>query len=333
MGEPMWRLGTSISFLAEQVFAEGRESQVEVVVADWGSEIPISEVIELTPKAVELTKFIHIRPDLAQALQQDSPFAEVYALNAAAKRSQGLFIGRIDQDTLVTADFIKDFFDAYEKRREFGFDLNNSYMFAARKQLPYSFVEKKPGLGDLASSIKHFAKWTFSEELKFCHWASPVGILMMHRNMWDDVGGYDERLIYYWFMDVDLGTRLIRKYPIVNIGQVFGYHFFHLEHIRPGFKFRHSHRKLNPEWSKSFDKPVLNPNGKGWGLANEKLPINTVLSSAAVEATYQEEILLNRAYWWVLFCQTIVISLRRWGYYKLKYGWYVLKKILNKPQL
>lgn len=328
MGDPMWRLATSINYVSEHVFSLEREAQVEIVVCDWGSEVPIDNVIQLTEKAASLTRFVHVPNELALKLQKDSPFGEVYALNVAARRSRGLYIGRIDQDTLVTIDFLKCFFDAFDGKRDFGFDLEKSYMFAARKQLPYTFVKQKPQIRDLDRCIERFGKWIFSEELKFCHWASPVGILMMHRNIWDDIGGYDERLIYYWFMDVDMATRLIKKYPIVNIGKVFGYHFFHLEHISNGFRFRHSHRKLNPSWSKSFDKPVLNPNGPGWGLGDHDLKISAVAGQDRLSDDN------SGSYDGIkLVIKILMGTVRRWSYYQVKHVWHLTKRLRKKPYL
>lgn len=327
MGDPMWRLATSINYVSEQIFRLKREAEVEIVVCDWGSEVAISDVIQLTTRAASITRFIEVPLQLASELQKDSPFGEVYALNIAARRSKGLYIGRIDQDTLVTIDFLKSFFDVFEGKKDCGFDLEKSYMFAARKQLPYYFVKQKPNLNQLDQCIVQYGKWIGSEELKFCHWASPVGILMMHRNLWDDIGGYDERLIYYWFMDVDLATRLMKKYPIVNIGKKLGYHFYHLEHMPNGNLFRHSHRKLNPDWSKSFDKPVLNPNGPDWGLNTHDLK-----STSAAEPI---ELLdrLNGARIAGLVPKILAGTIGRWSYYQVKHVWYLTKKLRGKPYL
>lgn len=333
MGDPMWRLSTAINYLTKQVFALGRENQVEVIIADWGSEIPVSDVLELTEQAASITKFLYIDRETVNELQQDSPFAEVFPLNAAARRATGLFIGRIDQDTVVHADFLKHFFDHYEGNRTYGFDLSNSYMFVSRIQIPFRFVQKSPTLADISYHIDHFGKWSYSEEQRFCHWASPVGILMMHRDIWQDIGGYDERLIYYWYMDVDLATRLIKKYPIVNIRKTYGNHFYHLEHVRPGLKFRFSHRKRNPNWSKSFDKPILNPNGENWGLANFELQISQVKKNNILKSDNQLKELQSIRQKVFLFLLTIIASTRRLGYYQLKFIWYLSKKILGKPYL
>lgn len=333
MGDPMWRLATSINYVSEMVFRLEKNLDVEIVVADWGSETPISEVIALTEHASSITRFVHVPPVTAQDLQKDSAFGEVYALNVAARRSRGLYIGRIDQDTLVTIDFLRSFFDVFEGKTWVDFDMENTYMFAARKQIPYAFVAQKPSLKDLDMCINRYGKWNYSEELKFCHWASPVGILMMHRNMWNDVGGYDERLIYYWFMDVDLGTRLIKKYSIVNVGRQFGYHFFHLEHVKPQFRFRHVHRKLNPDWAKSFDKADLNPNGSDWGLGHISLDEVSVQARESSIDLFEEKSLKVLSDQVVLLFQTLTISLKRWGYYQVKHLWYLSKKVRNKPYL
>lgn len=329
----MWRLATSINYLCHSIYALNRQNEIEVVVTDWGSETPIADVIQLTEQASTITRFISVPVPMAETLQQDSPFGEVYALNIAARRSRGCFIGRIDQDTLVTEDFLIRFFNAVEDKSTVDFDIENTYMFAARKQLPYDFVAKKPGLQDLDYAISHYQRFILSEELPYYFWASAVGILMMHRKLWEDIGGYDERLIYYWFMDVDLATRLIRKYPVVNIGKVFGYHFFHLEHINQGFKFRHSHRKLNPDWSKSFDKPILNPNGNNWGEGDVALdercaqPVPTVTKSDGLQ------ILNKRRFRTLLLLQIIMMSFKCGLYNVVRFTRYRIKRLLGKPYL
>src|SRR5438093_4718038 len=101
MGNSLWRLETTLNYAAERVAALGRIEQVEIVVADWGSDVPLRDVVGLGPAAARIVSFITVPQPLASRLQRDSPFPEVLALNAAARRARGQFIGRIDQDTLV----------------------------------------------------------------------------------------------------------------------------------------------------------------------------------------------------------------------------------------
>jgi hypothetical protein len=53
-----------------------RAQDVEVLVADWGSDVPLRDVLRLTPAAAGLVSFILIPPELARPLQQDSPFPD-----------------------------------------------------------------------------------------------------------------------------------------------------------------------------------------------------------------------------------------------------------------
>lgn len=336
MGNPMWRLATTINYLVEKIILEKRENEVEIIVADWGSKVPIAEVLKLSPMSAQLTGFVHIPETLAAQLQQDSPFAEVYALNAAARASNGLYIGRIDQDTLVTENFINKFFRAYYKTENFGFDLSHSYMFAARKQLPFTYIKSEPDIAHIDHIIRRFRKWIYSEELGFCYWASPVGILLMHRDMWNELGGYDERLIYYWYMDVDLGTRIIQKYPIVNIGKVFGYDFFHLEHMQTRLTLGGLHRKRNPDWSKSFNKPIINPNGNDWGLKNAGLPLEKLKINPVVPyAVHQKKTstINGNGRPVGLFLTIVRNSAQTYTYHLIRYTLYLTKKIRRREFL
>jgi hypothetical protein len=118
MGNSRWRLETTLNYVADQVEALGRTKDVEVLVADWGSDIPLRDVLRLTPAAAGIVSFMLIPPEIARALQKDSPFPEVLALNAAARRARGAYIGRIDQDTLVGRRFLEAFFDLYDGERK-----------------------------------------------------------------------------------------------------------------------------------------------------------------------------------------------------------------------
>ena len=126
MGNSRWRLETALNYVADQVEALGRAEDVEVLVADWGSEIPLREVLRLTPAAAGIVSFILIPPEIARPLQKDSPFPEVLALNAAARRARGTYIGQIDQDTLVGKRFLEVFFELYDGKRELSIPLDRA---------------------------------------------------------------------------------------------------------------------------------------------------------------------------------------------------------------
>ena len=109
MGNSKWRLETSINLALLNAKKADFLEQLEIIVSDWGSEIPLREVLKLVPEAEGRVKFVHTPNDIAIKEQKKSKFPEVIALNAAARRASGEFIGRIDNDTIVGEEFFRKF--------------------------------------------------------------------------------------------------------------------------------------------------------------------------------------------------------------------------------
>jgi hypothetical protein len=55
-------------------------NKLEIIVSDWGSEIPLPEVLNLVPEAKDRVKFVHVPPDIAKVEQKDSKFPEVFSM-------------------------------------------------------------------------------------------------------------------------------------------------------------------------------------------------------------------------------------------------------------
>ncbi len=311
-GNPMWRLQTSVNFLASQIEQVGGITDYQIIISDWGSDIPIANMVRLSATASRITSFLYTPPPLASALQRDSPFAEVYAINAAVRRADGAYIARIDQDTLVPAAFLREFSALVAKGHIDSTPIESHYYFSPRKQLPYRLVLKEPSSRELEACISRFGG-LLAVEVNKVFWHSAVGILLAHRRIWQDVGGYDERLIYYHSMDIDLGIRIKKKYEIVNIGALLGYHFCHLEHF-PNSIFdihwkRWSIRKKNPDWALSEDGKELNPNGNRWGLADEDLALSGLTSDRRLDGGDGS---LTSLRWSVLMSAAVYVFIGLW---------------------
>jgi hypothetical protein len=279
MGDSRWRLATALDYLGERVAELGRTDDVEVLVADWGSEVPLAEVVTLQPTAAAITSFITVPPDLARDLQADSPFPEVLALNAAARRAKGRYIGRIDQDILVGGRFLEDFLGWVGEGPQDG-RWEKALMFANRRRIPYRFVSQGPNFANVTRFVK-LAGASLKVERHNRHtgnlfWTSYVGIWMLHRNLWDECGGYDERMIYYNWMEADMICRLRPAYPIVDLGAMTGHDFYHLEHYHPRTAlFARPHVIKNKPVNLTGPPPVRHPNGPDWGLRQHTLEITS----------------------------------------------------------
>jgi hypothetical protein len=269
MGNSLWRLQTSLNYLAQNVQALGLEDQVEVVVSDWGSETPLREVLQLSSLAARLTRFIQIPKPLADELQRDSPFAEVFALNAAAGRARGKYIGRIDQDTLVGKRFLQAIVDRTKQEPPL------SMGFANLKMINYRFAVQCPSLSNVSRFIDLFGGRLRTENSRSTspYYFAGVGIWLLHRDVWFESGGYDERMIYMNAMETNMIMRLLKKYEMVDLGKLSDYDFYHLEHYHPWTVRKSSaHRKVNPHLP--FSQPdQMNPNGDTWGMKDYSLEI------------------------------------------------------------
>ena len=269
MGNSRWRLETALNYVAQNVQKLGREADVEVLVVDWGSEIPLREVLQLSPAAAQLVSFLLIPPEIARELQRDSPFSQVHALNAAARRVTGQYIGRIDQDTLVGERFLRTFFEMHDGAIQPGIPLESVLLFSMRRHIPYRLADRCPSFWTVDRFVEWFGRFLTIEPAPLSrpfHDAG-VGIWLLHRNLWEECGGYDERMIYVNVMEVDMISRLIRKYQMVDLGTLVDYDFYHLEHYHP-WSVRGTSCKRNPE-----QPNVFHPNSKDWGLVEYPLEI------------------------------------------------------------
>ena len=286
MGNSRWRLETTLNYAGERIEALGRAEDVEILVTDWGSEAPLRNAVGLKPAAARIVSFITVPPALARALQQDSPFPEVLALNAAARRACGSYIGRIDQDTLVGERFLRLFFEWVEGVRPLqmrGVTLETALLFANRRSVPYHFAAGAPSLGSVTRFIRLFGErlsvWRENPATGHVFWTSYVGIWLAHRNLWHECGGYDERLIHYNWMEADMICRLRQRYSVVDLGELIDHDFYHLEHFhsRAAWVAR-SHSISNP--SVDVEKPcsILHPNAETWGLHHHPLERDPIAS-------------------------------------------------------
>jgi len=280
MGNSLWRLQTALNFVAQSVFEVGREADVEVLVTDWDSEIPLHTVLRLSPNAARLVSFIIVPPALAKQIQGDSPFSEVYAFNAAARRSNGQYVGRIDQDTLVGTRFLRTFFELYEGKRQLDVPLDTALMLSNRYQIPYRFASRCPSFWEVDRFIRWFGQYLDGEMFHLSphlFLRSYVGIWLVHRDVWHECGGYNERMKYYDWMETEMILRLMQQeYKVVDLGKLVNYDFYHLEHFPSVVPWStYTNRKTNPGLDLE-NPPELDfqPSGEGWGLI--KYPLEMV---------------------------------------------------------
>lgn len=291
MGNSRWRLETTLNYAGQRVRELGREDSVEILVTDWGSDVPLSEVLDLSPAAARLVSFLRVPPGIACPLQRDSPFPEVLALNAAARRARGEYIGRIDQDTLAGRRFFEAFFELYEGKRQLAVPLKAALLFSNLRMVPYRFAVRCPSLPVVERFIHTFGgRLTIEITQRAPFYFHGVGIWLLHRGLWEECGGYDERMIYMCKMEKNMIARLGQRHQIINLGALIDYDFYHLEHYHPLAPRRSStYRRINDrEVMKDIDE-TFQPNGPDWGLTAYPIHIDPYCVKNSLPAGESED--------------------------------------------
>ena len=283
MGNSKWRLETTLNISIQNAFQTGWIDEIEIIVSDWGSEVPLRKVLSLIPKAEKKVKFLEVPSDIAKIEQKDSKFPEVLALNAAARRSKGKYIGRIDNDTVIGKDFFIKFREMLEgdnhKLAE------NSFLFAERKMVPFRISKLSWSLNNISNYLKQFSNYLKVETardygLKF--WGSPVGIMLLSRKIWFNTRGYDQKLLYWGWMEADMALRVSQKHELIDLSKYVSHCFYHLDHYPSltAYKDRNgpaTPRKKNPT---IYDNLNYKENDENWGLINYPLSISEYVISS-----------------------------------------------------
>ena len=96
---------------------------------------------------------------------------------------------------------------------------------------------------------------------------------MFHRDIWNVCRGYDERLIYWGWMEGDLALRLNQKHQLVEFSKHVGHDFYHLEHYSNMVEYKDRNGNATPRKKNHVITDNLNykTNHPNWGLFNHNL--------------------------------------------------------------
>lgn len=266
MGDFKWRFSTCLNYLAKNLAALGRLGDVEVVVCDWNSDVPLHQELVLSPEAAKLVRFVVVPPGLARPAQRDSPFPIPIAQNVVIRRSRGAYIAQTDSDILYTPATLLALFALLDGKVP-GVPVREAYLAAPRRQVPYRQVMRQPSVQELHEYLIRSGS-QLREDEPGAGYAAPTAMVLLHRDLWHACRGYDERFIYWGWMDIDLALRITQRYPLLYLSN-FGVNLIHLEHyvVRNYQDRTQQTRRSNI----ANDEPLFEANDERWGLADAQL--------------------------------------------------------------
>src|SRR3989338_7021435 len=145
LGDFKYRITTCINFLARSAEKINRLSDIELVVVDWNSEVPLHEVLSLSKEVQEITKFIIVPPDIASQYNKNGlSFQAICAVSTGIRRSNGSYIMVMPAYILVTSIALNNLLILLEGEIDTVFDVKKTLLNVGRKWIPWQALEKKP---------------------------------------------------------------------------------------------------------------------------------------------------------------------------------------------
>ncbi len=268
-GNLAWRLSTILNKHAENITILGLEKQVELIVSDWGSASPLHNVLELTENARRLVKYLITPAAITSLYDKDAGFSLPHALNSVARRANGRYVMFSDSDVYLPTDTMAKLLYYLKRGYIHSFPMRDSFFWASKYHIPYDFIANSPYREHLEEHTRRNLNSYVHEAVNREEFMGSGVCLLMRREMWLECTGWDERLIYRGWNDIDFTRRLLFKYRWDDLGN-HGLTFFHLEHYgdgcRPGYALENK-RGLNPR----IEPTTLAPNPPNWGLADHDL--------------------------------------------------------------
>jgi len=268
MGNFLWRLSTVLNNFARNLKILGMENQVEVIITDWGSQVPLWKSLQLSSDARKNSRFIVVPPELSKIYELDSIYPASYPANTAARRASGEYLLHSDADAFMPLDSLCRLLYCLKVGRVNDYSLDDSFFWASKYHIPNTLIEMNPSLDAIEEHIsKNWQNYVREGVNKELFQGSGV-CLLMKREMWFETRGWNEKLIYWGWNDIDWHTRLASKYRWEDL-ELQGMKVFHLEHYKDRFG------DYTKELQRKFNDPVpptcIAPNPENWGLADHYL--------------------------------------------------------------
>lgn len=257
-GNPRWRMEMCINSLALACQELGELDNIEILVTDWASDVPLSQVLRLIPAARKIMRFVYVPLEIAKPLQKDSGYPVTLAMNTTIRRASGEFVARMDLDAFFTTALVRRLFRIL-RQLEPGIPVNPRacLLTAAIRHIPCQIVDREPNLGTYLRIVERYERMIGYTGLHLPYLGgSSMDILP--RPLWHEMRGYNESMLYRSQMEDDLNGRVSMKYGLVDLAD-YGVYFFHSEHS-----------SLPPAAQNVYNPPVdparIGINPAHWGL-------------------------------------------------------------------
>jgi hypothetical protein len=271
MGNFLWRLATCINKHAQNVYELGAQNVVEIVLADWGSDVPLAGALDLEKNSRRLLRVVQVSAAVAAKYNKDSPYSWVHALNTAVRRSRGEYVLISDSDGYMSVKSMELILQGLRKGSLGAHAVEESFFVGSRYHIPKDFHLGGPTIAEIDRFIVAHQPDLPHDKVDMEFFAGGAASYLWSRRIWDSCRGFDERFVHWGWYDIDLFIRLSARYRAVDLEDI-GIDTFHLEDYSDA-----ESRKTMSELTRSINQGVcpkaFAANDPQWGLQGEDLPI------------------------------------------------------------
>jgi hypothetical protein len=263
MPDFLFRITTTLNFVARCLSRLSRLEAVEIVIADWGSDIPLSEKLELSPEARQVCRFLYVPKQVIKDTQQGAEYYHVArACNFALRRSRGQFVFLANTDQILSESSLDSLLRLLEGKITSPIDLRKAFMIVPRVQIPWQFLDGQPSLDD-------FERYIFLNDFELPHEPSPPSSYwftsssgyIVSSSLNQSLRGLDERHAGWGGGDIEFAFRAIQENQYFYLSSI-GVKSYHMGH--PPVGSRHTRAISNPLiWHSESSI-----NGEDWGIGH-----------------------------------------------------------------
>jgi hypothetical protein len=263
-GNFQYRIKTSLNHFARLAARLDILDLVEIVIADWNSDEKIGDVLDLSPEARRISKFVYVRPEIARNYNPPKKnFNTCLSANASIRRGSGRYIMYMPCDIIFSEAGLGNLIRLLQGRVEVLFDPEKTLMLVCRKFIPSEFITREPDIEEIERFLT-YNSWRCKDAPYFPGVNAHMGALIMCRDLWNMTGGMNEALTKWGWSDVELGLRVNQIHRSICLNH-FGISCYEMD-IAPDVR-NESQQDKNP----CTVSKTVHSNESDWGLGNLNL--------------------------------------------------------------
>ncbi len=260
-GDFLYRMETALNFTARNVHALNLQDKIEIVITDWGSEVKLSDILNLIPEAWAICRFVYVSPETA--LSSSPKFNSALAANVAFRRAAGEYIMFTPADVFLPSMSLKNLIEILTRQFPVPFAPEETYMLIKRKYIPWQLLDKKPDMATLESFLLKNTHLLWDGQF-YPGLNGNMGAMLMHRNFYEQSRGFDERLKGWGWWDIELGLRINLNHRCTELSY-FGIFSYDMDQ-NPALRSKDINTNANPH---NVVNMTLQVNDANWGLADK----------------------------------------------------------------